>query len=201
MLKVDLRRLLRRINRFWSMSLNGATGLGVARRRNEACTEHLLAKLVAEPSADVQLVSRRLGVDLLRPETSLQRALESSRSRNTWINESWFITSVELGLTEVRSGVLLASLFGHSELSAARDEFNALKDINADELEKRFYPVAVQSSEDATASTTGAEEGSTRPQADDALSRFSVGGPPPDALRIEFGNDSSSQFDLRPQPA
>ena len=52
MVRVDMKALIRRLNRFCSRALEGAAGLCVSRGHYEVTVEHLFLKLLEEPSAD-----------------------------------------------------------------------------------------------------------------------------------------------------
>ncbi|HET6371410.1 MAG TPA: type VI secretion system ATPase TssH [Nitrospiria bacterium] len=184
MVGVDMKSLLRRLNRFSTRSLEAAAGLCVSRSHYEVSVEHMLLKMAEDPGADVQVILRHFGVDTARFQKQLQRALEDLRAGNAgkpvfspllleWFQEGWLIGSIDLGLGDIRSGVLLAVLVINPDRYGVGEEFDLLKEISPEELKRKFFDITAGSSEEAAPGA--AEKGAARVAGDDtALGRFTV---------------------------
>ncbi|MBI3609836.1 MAG: type VI secretion system ATPase TssH [Nitrospirae bacterium] len=184
MVNVDMKSLLRRLNRFCTRSLEAAAGLCVSRSHYEVSVEHLLLKMAEDPAADIQVISKHFGVDSARLQKYLQGALEEFRAGNAgkpvfspllleWFQESWLIGSIDLGLGEIRSGILLATLVIHPDRYGGGDDFDLLKEISPEELKRKFFEITAGSVE---ASVPGAgEKAAARAAGDEtALGRFTI---------------------------
>ena len=185
MVPVDIKSLLRRLNRLCSRALESAAGLCVSRSHYEVAIEHLLLKVVEDPTADVQFILKHVGADPARVQRTLQRVLEDFRSGNPgkpvfspllieWFQESWVIGSIDLNLTEIRSGALVAALAGNpGRYAAGWDEL--LHEIRVDELKRRFFEITAGSSEEPPVAKAAAGEAGVAARGDgSALGRFTV---------------------------
>ncbi|MFY9269974.1 MAG: type VI secretion system ATPase TssH [Candidatus Manganitrophaceae bacterium] len=164
MVGVDLKLLLRRLNRFCTRSLEAAAGLCVSRAHYEVAIEHYLLQLMEDPAADIQIILRHFGVDPARLQKSLQRSLEEVRAGNPgkpvfspslleWLQESWMIGSIDLGLTELRSGVLLSALTASPARYLDSEARDLLEEVRAELLKKKFFDITAGSSEEPAVGT------------------------------------------------
>ena len=107
-MQVELKPLLKRLNRYSTAALEGAAGLCVSRGHYEVSVEHVLLKMAADPGADLALILDHFDADPGRFEGALQHAVESFRSGNQgkpvfspilveWIQDAWMLASIELG--------------------------------------------------------------------------------------------------------
>src|SRR5574340_986311 len=112
---VDRRSLIRRLNRFCSQSLESAAGLCLSRTHYEVAVEHMMLKLLDDPAADMQAILTHFGIEPARVQKALQRALEEFKTGNAakpvfsprlieWFQDTWLIASIDLNLSEIRSG-------------------------------------------------------------------------------------------------
>jgi type VI secretion system protein VasG len=185
MVDVDLKLLFHRLNRFCSRSLEAAAGLCVSRAHYEVAIEHYLLQLAEDPAADIQTILRHFGADPARFQKTLQRSLEGFRSGNPgkpvfspslleWIQEAWMIGSIDLGLTELRSGVLLAALTASPARYLDREMIEALEGVRPEELRRKFFDITAGSSEEPTGAGKGAASGKGAYGAETALGRFTI---------------------------
>jgi type VI secretion system protein VasG len=184
MIGVDIKSLLRRLNRFSTRSLEAAAGLCVSRSHYEVGVPHLLMQMAEDPAADIQTILRHFGIDPARLQKTLQRELESLRSGNAgkpvfsptlleWVEEAWLIGSIDLGLSEIRSGVLLAALVGNPGRYALDEALEALEEIRPEELKRKFFEITAGSSEQAAAERPK-EGGAASRGEETALGRFTI---------------------------
>lgn len=187
MISVDIKSLLKRLNRFCTRSLEAAAGLCVSRTHYEVSIEHLLLALSEDPAADVQAILKHFDVDDSRLQKVLQRALEGFRAGNPgrpvfspqlleWVQESWMIGSIDLGLAEIRSGVLLLGLTENPGRYASGEYLELLEDIRADELKRGFFEITAGSFEEAAVSAVSEAAPSGGPPGGEqtALGRFTI---------------------------
>jgi type VI secretion system protein VasG len=205
MINVDMKLLLRRLNRYCARSLEAAAGLCVSRTHYEVAIEHMLLELIEDPAADIQTILRHFGADPAGVQKSLQKTLEAFRSGNAgkpvfspqlmeWLQESWLIASIDLGLTEIRSGALLASLVSNPGRYAAGEYMDALEGVKPEALKQTFYDITAGSSEEQARAGTkeGAVAGRGPRGEESALGRFCVnftGKAAADEIDPVFGRD------------
>ena len=63
MITVDIKSLLSRLNSFCTRGMEAAAGSCVSRTHYEVTVEHLLAKLLEDPRADLHLILRQFDID------------------------------------------------------------------------------------------------------------------------------------------
>jgi type VI secretion system protein VasG len=189
MIGVELKSLLRRLNRFCTRSLEGAAGLCVSRGHYEVTLEHLLLRMVEDPNADVQLILRYFEIEPAHLQKALQRTVEEFRSGNTgkpvfsplmleWFQDGWLLASLELGLAEIRSGVLVTTLIDRPSRYTSAGFVDMLDKISKEELHKKLLAIVEKSSETAKAMGVAPEAakvpGVGRADAESALGRFTM---------------------------
>ncbi len=186
MLTVDIKELLRRLNKFCTRCLEGAAGLCVSRAHYEVSVEHFLLKLLEEPNADIQLVLRHFEIDPGRLGAALQRTIEEFKSGNPgkpvfspslleWIQESWLVGSVDLNLPKIRSGVLFLVLLSNPSRFTWGKYVDTLTNIRVEEFRRGFYEIVGNSIETEIVEerrVEPTEEG--RPVGETALEKFCV---------------------------
>ena len=103
-LEVDLRSLLRKMNKVTTRALNSAVGQSSARAHYELLPDHLLAALLDETTSDVPKILRRFGIDEGRLRKLVTRSLEGMKSGNPgkpslsprlleWVQSAWLHSS------------------------------------------------------------------------------------------------------------
>ncbi len=196
-LEVDVRALLRKLNRVTNRALNAAVGTSSSRSHYELGPDHLLAALLDEPTSDVPRILRRFEIDETRVRRLVTRALETMRSGNPgkpafspklldWLQAGWLHSSVDLGQGEIRSGGLMLALAANPGSVLSQDYLDLLAPLSRDTLRKEFDAIVSGSAEQtsgAAAVGAGAAEGVTgapgspgggKRSADSALSKYTV---------------------------
>ena len=191
-MEVDLKGLIRKLNRTCTRALESAAGLCVSRGHYEVTVEHLLLLLLEDSSADVQAVLRHFGIHISSLLAEVNRTLERQRAGNTgrpvfsplliqWVRDAWLLGSVEYGDTTVRSGVMLLALVNQPDRYTAEDLSSLLDPIRRDELKRDLYTIAGSSKEaqvvpgEAAGATPGAPSaGPGRGGDDSAIARFMI---------------------------
>ncbi len=186
MIGVDAKSLLGRLNPFCTRSLETAAGQCISRGHYEVGVEHLLVQLLEDPRADVPAILKHFEVDSSRVQKALQRILEGYKSGNTgrpvfspqlldWVQESWLVGSVDLNLSQIRSGAMLAALVRNLGRYFGGDSLQILESVRVDELKRRFYEITGGSiEEDTAARDQAAAPGGAGARDDTALGKFTI---------------------------
>jgi type VI secretion system protein VasG len=198
-LEVDLRALLRKMNKVTTRALNTAVGASSSRAHYELSPDHLLAALLDEGGSDVPKILRHFGIDEARVRKAVARSLETLRAGNPgkpafsarlidWIQAGWLHSSVDLGQPEIRSGGLLLAVAGNPAGILSQDYLDLLSPLGRDTLRRDFDAIVAGSSEQVSghaavagrAMSAGAAGDAARPagagkrSADSALAKFTV---------------------------
>ncbi|HVP15204.1 MAG TPA: AAA family ATPase, partial [Terriglobales bacterium] len=188
---VDLKGLIRKLNRSCTRALEGGAGLCVSRGHYEVTVEHMLAQLLDDPGLDVQPILRHFDVNISAFTRTVQHALDRQRAGNTgrpvfsplllqWIQDAWVLASVDYGEARVRSGVLLFALALRPERYAADEIAGMLEPIRREELKRDLASMTAGSREtgETPAEAEGGEApavaGAPRPEGEGAIARFMV---------------------------
>lgn len=190
MIGVEIKSLLRRLNRFCTRTLEGAAGLCVSRGHYEVTVEHFLFRMAEDPNADFHHILRYFEIEPAHFQKAMQRTVEDFKSGNAgkpvfsplmleWFQDAWLMSSLELGLAEIRSGVLVATLIDRPSRYTAGAFVDMLDKISKEEIRKKLLEIVEQSSENAQAMGVAAgpapeAAGVRRPDGDSALARFTM---------------------------
>ena len=132
MITVDIKSLLSRLNSFCTRGMEAAAGHCVSRTHYEVTVEHLLAKLLEDPQADLPLILRHFEIDPGRLAKAIDLAIDDLKAGNAgkpvfspvlmeWFQEGWLIGSVDLDENRIRSGALLLALLKNPGRFASGD--------------------------------------------------------------------------------
>ena len=191
---VDIKGLIRKLNRSCTRALEAAAGLCVSRGHYEVTVEHLLGQLLEDPGLDVQPILRHFDLNAPAVLRGVQRTLERQRAGNTgrpvfsplllqWIQDAWILASVDYQEARVRSGVLLLALATRPERYASDDVATLLEGIRRDELKRDLYSITSASREGGETPAEGPGEetggggpgpGGARRGDESAIGRFMV---------------------------
>ena len=189
MLNVDLKPLIKTLNNYTQRSLEAAAGICVSRGHYEVAIEHMLLVMIEDPSKDFQQILNHFDVNTSHVQRALQKAVEEIKGGNPgkpvfssllieWLQESWLLGSVELGLGEIRSGIMIAALLSNMRRYGFGDYMDLLENIPVNDLRSQFLDVVHASSEVSTVRGTqvaasSSEAGGPMPGAEDtALGKF-----------------------------
>src|SRR4029077_1504364 len=176
MVEVNLKALVARLDRYCTRSLEAAAGLCISRTNYEVSPEHLLHALIDDPSADVQQIFKHFGVDAGRVQKGLLGIIEQVKSGNPgrptfspvlleWFQQAWLLASLEFGLAEIRSGVLLQALLASPTRLGADEYLPLLEGINRLELKTKYATIIAGSSETSRRMGAGAADTGSTPAA------------------------------------
>lgn len=158
MVEVNLKSLVARLDRYCTRSLEAAAGLCVSRTNYEVMPEHLMHALIEDATADVQQIFKHFGVDPGRVQKTLSGIIEGLKIGNTgrptfspllveWLQQSWLLASLDFGLAEIRSGVLLQALLANPVRLGADEWSSLFESINRLDLKAKYATIISGSSE------------------------------------------------------
>src|SRR5579884_2911161 len=127
-MSLNLKSLVGKLNETTRKALEAAAGLCVTRTHYDVEVEHYLLKLLDDSGSDLARISERFGVDTSRLSADLTRSLDRLRSGNArtptfspslvnMFSEAWMMGSINMGLTQIRSGLTVLALAAQPELS------------------------------------------------------------------------------------
>jgi type VI secretion system protein VasG len=184
MITVDIKALLGRLNPFCARSLEAAAGLCVSRTHYEVSVEHLLAKLLEEPQADIPLILRQCDQDVSRVKKAVDRTIEELKTGNAgkpvfspllmeWFQEAWLVASVDLEESRIRSGALLMAFLSRPLYLGTGRYADLLTAVGREPLRTRFGAIVKGSIEQPSAEEQRAIREAGAPAGDGtALGRF-----------------------------
>lgn len=165
MMLVELKPLFGRLNSTCTAALEGAAALTLSRNHYEISIEHMLRRMLDEPSGDIYKILAHFEIDALRLTAQIDDSLASLKNGNPgrpvfatllteWVQESWLMASITLGESRVRSGAMLLALLSRLSYYGAGTRYaDTLRPISRDTLATQFYQIIDGSSE----ATTGAD--------------------------------------------
>lgn len=167
---VDIRALLEKCNDFSTAALNAAAGQAVNRTHYEVTIEHYLLACLADSRSDIPLALERFGVDPAVVIRGLNAVLDDFRSGNAGrpvfspllielMESAWLISSVDLGLSQIRSGAMLLAFLRKSAVYAQGSYTDAFSSINREELLRDFGKLVQASSETTMSLPEGGASG------------------------------------------
>jgi type VI secretion system protein VasG len=184
MISVDIKSLLGRLNPYCTRSLEAAAGLCVSRTHYEVALEHMLAKLLEDPRADIPLILRHFDIDAGRVQKAVEQSLEAFKTGNAakpvfspllmeWFQEAWLLASVDLSENRLRSGALMLAFLNRSSQFAPGGYVDLLSAISRDALLAQFWDILKNSTEKPAARVEPAEAAGA-PAEGTALAQFCV---------------------------
>jgi type VI secretion system protein VasG len=191
MVEVNLKTLVSRLDRVCTRSLEAAAGLCISRTQYEVSPEHLLHSMGEDPGADLAVIYKHFGLDPGRVQKALLGIIEQFKTGNPgrpvfssllleWFQQGWVLSSLEFGLAEIRSGVLLQVLMASPTRFGADEYMHLFEGVNRTDLKAKYATIVASSTEQsrrlgAGTADTGAAPVPGAPGAaagDSALAKF-----------------------------
>ncbi len=182
---VEFKGLVDRLNQECRQALENAAGTCVSRLHYEITIEHMLARLLDNPTGDIQLIAKQLEIDPGHFARALEHVIEGFKTGNSGrpqfsellpelFADAWLIASVELFETSIRSGALFAAFVSRSSFYASGAYTTLLKGLDKAKIMHALAIVAGKSSEVAQGSghLGGASGPAGAPAGGSAISRF-----------------------------
>ena len=173
MIGVDMKALLEKCNGFCTQALHAAAGQTVNRTHYEVTVEHFLLSCLEDQTCDASLALARNGVDAGRLKQALNDAMEDFRSGNSsrpvfspllmeLLEAAWLVSSVDLGLSRIRSGSALLAFLRKPGFYGQGGYADLLAQVNREDLQKSFRELTRASTESGgeSGSEAGGEAGS-----------------------------------------
>jgi type VI secretion system protein VasG len=141
----------------------------VSRTHYEVTVEHLLAKLLEEPQADLPLIFRQFDLDPGRVKKTVDQTIEEFRTGNAskpvfspllleWFQDAWLISSVDLEENRIRSGALLLAFLAKPIQFATGRYVELLRPIGREALLSQFGNILKASIEQPSPAEKAARE-------------------------------------------
>lgn len=155
---VDIAALFEKCNDFVTVVLNNAAGSAVRRGHYEVSIEHLLLACLTEPQSDIPIALEMFGADTSKVQRALNAAVDGFKSGNggrpvfsplliELMEAAWLVASVDLGLSQIRSGAILLAFLRKPAVYAQGGYSQAFSEINRENLLKDFAKIARESKE------------------------------------------------------
>ncbi|UTM59781.1 type VI secretion system ATPase TssH [Photobacterium sp. CCB-ST2H9] len=181
MINVNLASLIQRLHPIAKVALEDAAALAVSERSTEVSIEHYLLSLLERPNSDFDciLASFDCSENLIRQSlnASLQRSAKAAGGKPVfsallieWLQETWLMSSIDLGHQQIRTGALLLTLVKNPVRYGQHDIQELFEPINSETLKRNFNQFTAESIEAQVAST----ESSEPRQEGSALSKFTI---------------------------
>ena len=166
-MNLNLRSLIGKLTDTTRRSLESAAGLCLSRTNYEVEPEHWFAKLLEQPDGDLGRICRHFDLEPDQALRDLTRALDRFKTGNgknpalspdieDLAREAWVLSSINLGLSTVRSGaVLLAALNHRTVQRRLQDACPTLGKIPVDALAGEFAKIVEGSPEDGEITREG----------------------------------------------
>ncbi len=162
----DMKALLAKLNSSTTSILHNAAGLCVSRTNYEIAVEHFLVKALEDSGGDIQAILRRFEIESSRLLSTLTDSLEDFKAGNAGkpvfspllielFEMAWMTASIDLGLSRVRSGVILLAFLKKPTFFGSGPYVDILKQINRETLEKEFFQIVGESNEQKEAAPAG----------------------------------------------
>ncbi|MFO0520015.1 MAG: type VI secretion system ATPase TssH [bacterium] len=190
MLLVDIKPLLKRLNPYTTRALEGGIGLCLGRTHYEVTVEHLLAKLLEDPTSDVPLMLASAGVDVALLKRGIDQALEGFRTGNggrpglsplllELVQDAWLIASIERMERHVRSGAIFVALVAKPTFFGSGGYVDMLRSMTREAMLAKFAQATSGSIEESAGAvdsggTGGGSAAGGAPSGESALARFCV---------------------------
>ena len=176
---VDMKSLLEKGNAFVTQALTTAAGQAVTRTHYEVTIEHFLLACMADEKSDIPLILERFGVDQAKAVHLLNQALDDFRTGNAGrpvfspllielLENAWLIASVDLKLSQIRSGAVFLAFLRKPAIYAQGSYADIFAPVSRDELLRSFGALT----EAALAENTTASAPSALPSGEGFLEKY-----------------------------
>ena len=166
-MSVNPRALIQKLNATCRTSLEAAAGLCLSRSNYEVDIEHLLLKLLEVTNSDLIRISKQFEIEPARLIRDVNKSIDRMRTGNSrtpalshrivrLLTESWTLASLEFNSPQLRSGILLAGLLSHEDLSRLAKEISPeFAKIAVEALRQNLIAITAGSVEDVISAADG----------------------------------------------
>ena len=152
MIKVDIKSLLKRLNKCCNKCLEAAAGMCVSRTHYEVTVEHLMLKLLETKDTDIAFILNCFGIDEGALSKSLNHTIETFKTGNTsrpvfslflmeWIQDACLIGSIDLNAQDIQSGFLVLALLQENRQYLPPECLTILAPINRETLKSQYSTI------------------------------------------------------------
>lgn len=182
MIQIDLSALLKHLNQESRIALEQAASLCISQEGAEVTISHWFACLLENPVGDFRTLLKLAAID----HEQVRQALENDFARQSkgvnsypsfspllieLIQEAWTLSSVEMGYSVLRSGVLVLCALLNVHRYLPHEAARILENINREALRKDFKQLFAQTSEEPNTEKT-AQTTNLVGEADSSLQKY-----------------------------
>lgn len=176
-MQFDVKALINTLDPTCRKALEAAAGLCVSQTNYNVEVEHLLLKLLELPDTDVQQLLRYYEIPTTPLHRELTQSMEQLKRGNSrtptlsphiphLLQEAWLLSSLHLGVNQVRSGALLMALLEHESLRGVLlESAPTLLQISRERLRQEIRDLIQGSGEDGIQAAPAADTPSPAPAA------------------------------------
>jgi len=179
----DLRGLIRRLDGEAIQLFQGATNTCGSRSHYEVAPEHLLLRMMDDTSGDVTKILSAFKIDRARVRRGLQQALDAFPTGHTakpvvsarmiHLLSAAAVLSEELGIDQIRPGLLLYAVALNPQLTKLAELTPELERIDTDQLRDHFQEIVQMAPQSAAAGSPQGKAGGA-PVDGNVLEQFCV---------------------------
>ena len=158
----NIKSLLLHLNELMTNVLHSGVGYCVERSHYEITTEHLLLKLLDENDSDMRYILEYFKISKEKLQRALNADLDDLSNGNSnkpvfspllleLFQDAWVKTSIDMQEKKIRSATFLLALLSRKNYYANGRYVDFLKEINRETLEKDFFEILKDSSEQEAA--------------------------------------------------
>ncbi len=187
-MKTEIKGLIQKLNAYCTRSLEASAGLCVNRSHYEISVDHLIFQCLDNPQSDIPLLLKHFAIDPASWAKGIQQEIETFKNGNpgkpvfsasllNLFENAWVGASLELNLSQIRSGILLAEMVDNP-LRYGTNYLEGIERLNAADVLKQFDDLVQVSEEDARpigmAASAPGDPASAGPKGDSALEKFTT---------------------------
>ena len=187
-MKTEIKGLIQKLNAYCTRSLEASAGLCVNRSHYEISVDHLLLQCLDNSQSDIPLLLKHFEIDPASWAKGIQQEIETFKNGNpskpvfsasllNLFENAWVGASLELNLSQIRSGILLAEMVDNP-LRYGTNYLEGIERLNAADVLKQFDDLVQVSEEDARpigmAVSAPGDPASAGPKGGSALEKFTT---------------------------
>jgi len=182
----NIKSLLLKLDTLMTNVLQSSVGYCVARSHYEISIEHILFKLSDENDSDFFMILKHFDISKEKLQRALVSDLDELSSGNSGkpvfspillelFQDSWLKSSLDIGEKKIRSATFILALLIRKNYYSNGKYIDILKEINRETLEKEFFAITKNSSEQEESQISSQNQDSEISKSEDGfLNKFCI---------------------------
>ncbi len=182
----NIKSLLLKLDTLMTNVLQSSVGYCVARSHYEISIEHILFKLLDENDSDFFMILEHFDISKEKLQRALVSDLDELSSGNSGkpvfspillelFQDSWLKSSLDIGEKKIRSATFILALLIRKNYYSNGKYIDILKEINRETLEKEFFVITKNSSEQEESQISSKSQDSEISKGEDGfLNKFCI---------------------------